>query len=96
MAGLELSQIVEDAQQEPFEPSECEASVVEIGLVGRIVATYDQNNHMLKVWHEDANHKFFLDQSGMHLANGDADDSVEILPAPATSLKSAVLTCTIK
>lgn len=48
---------IQDIQPEPFDPSECEASVVLYTVAGKFVATYSENQGTVRAWIDDTEGK---------------------------------------
>ena len=52
--GISQSAAIQDLQPEPFDPAECEASVVVEDMGIKFVADYDQNSGFLNAWYNNA------------------------------------------
>lgn len=60
VAGPSGTAPVQDIQPEPFDPSDCEASVVLYTEVGKFVATYVQNYGTVRAWVDSGNKETLL------------------------------------
>jgi hypothetical protein len=60
VAGPSGTAAVQDIESEPFDPSDCEASVVLYTEVGKFVATYVQNYNTVRAWVDSGNKETLL------------------------------------
>ncbi len=83
-----------DIQQEPFDPSECEAAVVLTTDVDKIVATYNDENHRLNVWMQTPARrmgKYMIDNAHISTKQG----VTAHMPTPESVYPSLEFTCTL-
>ena len=93
-AGVTQSSAVQDLQPEPFDPAECQASVVVEDMGIKFVADYDQNLGQLSAWYDNAGKESVL-LSGSQVQVGVPTKTDAIIVTLNPGVRSIYYVCTI-